>query len=57
MTEEQMNVIDQLRLSGHVVVVWTPEELGEYVDTEALEDRMTSLGADMIEEANQREGG
>ena len=47
MTEEQSKVIDQLRDSGHVLIIWTPEEVGA-CPGDVLEDRCTEAGWDTI---------
>lgn len=41
--------VDNLRDSGYLVVVWTPEEL-KNVDASALEDYVISKGNDYIED-------
>ena len=49
MTEAQQKAIDDLRSDGYVVVIWTPEELGE-VDTGNLEDIVIQRGNEFIED-------
>ena len=41
--------VDNLRDSGYLVVIWTPEEL-KNVDADALEDYIISKGNDYIED-------
>lgn len=48
MTHEQLAVVKQLRDEGYLVVIWTPEELGN-VNIDDLEDTVISYGSDMIE--------
>ena len=43
MTDEQQDVINQLRDEGYCVVIWTPEELGD-ADANNLEDIVTERG-------------
>lgn len=61
MTPAQQAVIDELRCEGHMVVIWTPEELGEdwtAADDEHLEDLVISYGNDFIEAVQKNpEGG
>lgn len=48
MTPEQQQAIHSLRDEGYLVIIWTPEELGNIGDTSYLEDRIIELGNDMI---------
>jgi hypothetical protein len=48
MTPAQQQAIDSLRDDGYLVIIWTPEELGNIGDTSYLEDRIIELGNDMI---------
>lgn len=43
--------VDELRSSGHVVIVWTPEEIGE-ADTDILEEVSITRGADYLDSIN-----
>ena len=47
MTNEQREVINQLRLAGYAIIVWTPEELGD-ASPKRVEDRSVELGWDVI---------
>lgn len=48
LTQEQLEVIRQLRDEGYAVIVWTPEELGD-ADPSHVEDRSIELGHDVID--------
>lgn len=50
MTEKLVHeqTVRELRESGHAVIVWTPEELGE-ASRNRVEDRSIELGWDVIE--------
>ena len=48
MTPEQQKAIDNLRDEGYLVILWTPEELGD-IDEIHIEDRLIELGNEMIE--------
>lgn len=43
--------VDELRSSGHVVIVWTPEEIGE-ADADILEEVSITRGADYLDSIN-----
>lgn len=51
MTNEQREVIRQLRAEGYSVIVWTPEEIGD-ADIDQLEDLAISRGNDYLESTN-----
>ena len=48
MTPAQQQAIYSLRDEGYLVIIWTPEELGD-IDTSYIEDRLIELGNEMIE--------
>jgi len=48
MTPAQQQAIYSLRDEGYLVIIWTPEELGNIDDTSYLEDRIIELGNDLI---------
>ena len=48
MTPEQQKAICTLRDEGYLVILWTPEELGD-IETDYIEDRLIELGNEMIE--------
>lgn len=48
MTPEQQKAIDTLRDEGYLVILWTPEELGD-IETDYIEDRLIELGNEMLE--------
>lgn len=52
MTPAQQNAINSLRDEGHLVIIWTPAELGD-ADLGHLEDVLIERGNDMIEQLNQ----
>ncbi len=54
MTPEQQLAIQTLRDTGHCVVIWTPEELGN-INTSALEDIVIERGNNFIEWAKAEE--
>ena len=43
--------VEELREEGHLIIIWTPEELGN-VDADALEDYVISKGNDYIQDSN-----
>ena len=45
--------VDELRSSGHVVIVWTPDEIGEAV-ADILEEVSFARGAEYLEDENGR---
>jgi hypothetical protein len=49
MTNEQWDTVVQLRNEGYLVIIWTPEELGEDVDLNNAEELITKYGNDLIE--------
>lgn len=49
MTPEQRKVIQELRHSGHAVIIWTPEELGT-ASVNRVQDRSIELGHEVIED-------
>lgn len=51
MTNEQLEVIRQLRAEGYAVIIWTPEEIG-WADIGQLEDLAISRGNEYLESAN-----
>jgi hypothetical protein len=48
MTPAQQQAIHSLRDEGYLVIIWTPEELGD-VDESHIEDALIERGNDMIE--------
>lgn len=48
MTEQELNMLRQLRNKGYAVAVWTPEEL-RGVDPSDVEDVMIERAADFID--------
>lgn len=48
MTSEQRAMVDELRTSGFLVVIWTPNELGD-ADIGHVEERVIELGNQTIE--------
>lgn len=50
-TETEQTVIDGLRSKGFVVVIWTPDEVGE-ANPDVLEDITISRGNDYLSETN-----
>jgi hypothetical protein len=48
MTPAQQQAINELRDAGYLVIIWTPEELGD-VDESHIEDALIERGNDMIE--------
>jgi hypothetical protein len=49
MTPEQQKVIDTLRDEGFLVLIWTPQELGD-IDAGHIEDVLIERGNDMIQD-------
>jgi len=54
MNEEQIRVLRELRDQGFVVIVWTPDEVGN-ADPVRLEDRCIELGWEVISDLKQEE--
>lgn len=52
MTPEQQKAIDTLRDEGYLVILWTPEELGD-IDESHIEDALIERGNEMIEDLRQ----
>jgi hypothetical protein len=52
MTPAQQQAIDSLRDEGYLVIIWTPQELGD-IDSGHLEDSLIERGNDMIETLRQ----
>lgn len=52
MTPEQQKAIDTLREEGYLVILWTPEELGD-IDESHIEDALIERGNEMIENLRQ----
>jgi len=48
MTPAQQQAIDALRDEGYLVILWTPEELGD-IDASYIEDALIERGNEMIE--------
>jgi hypothetical protein len=48
MTPAQQRAIDALRDEGYLVIIWTPEELGD-IDASHIEDALIERGNEMIE--------
>jgi hypothetical protein len=48
MTPAQQQAIDTLRDEGYLVILWTPEELGD-IDASHIEDALIERGNEMIE--------
>jgi hypothetical protein len=48
MTPAQQQAIDALRDEGYLVIIWTPEELGD-IDASHIEDALIERGNEMIE--------
>jgi hypothetical protein len=48
MTPAQQQTIDTLRDEGYLVILWTPEELGD-IDASHIEDALIERGNEMIE--------
>jgi hypothetical protein len=49
MKAEWLKTIRAMREAGHLVVVWSPEELGN-IDTSHVENMIIERGNDMIEQ-------
>jgi DNA uptake protein ComE-like DNA-binding protein len=49
MKPEQQKTINELRNEGHLVIVWTPQEL-DGIDPSHIEDALIERGNDMIEQ-------
>lgn len=49
MTEAQRHAINSLRDEGYLVLIWTPQELGD-IDASHIEDVLIERGNDMIEQ-------
>jgi hypothetical protein len=52
MTPAQQQAIDTLRDEGYLVIIWTPEELGD-IDASHIEDTLIERGNEMIEDLQQ----
>ena len=52
MNTEAENTIKTLRDAGYLVVIWTPQELGN-IDSSFIEDVVIERGNDMIEQLQQ----
>lgn len=50
MTEVEQAAVESLRSSGHVVIIWTPEEIGE-ADASTLEDISIERGSEYLSSA------
>lgn len=46
-TPQQQEIIDELRVAGYLVVIWTPDELGD-TDVGGMEDVVTQRGNEFI---------
>ncbi len=51
MKQHLVDAIEELRDSGHVVIIWTPEEVKD-VSPDNLEDYVISKGNDYIEDCS-----
>ena len=49
MTNEQWDTVVQLRNEGYVVIIWTPEELGN-ASYNLVENRIIELGGEVIKD-------
>lgn len=49
MNEAQRQAVNTLRDEGYLVIIWTPEELGD-IDASHMEDMLIERGNDMIEQ-------
>lgn len=47
-TDDQWKAIDALRDAGFLVIIWTPDELGD-VDVDKADEYITAYGNDYIE--------
>lgn len=52
LTDTDNQTIKQLRDSGHVVVIWSPEEIGD-ADPSTLEDIVIQRGNEYLEDVNE----
>ena len=53
MKPEHQATIWAMRDAGYLVVIWTPEELGD-IDASYVEDMIIERGNDMIEQLKER---
>ena len=51
-TDTNNQTVQQLRDSGHVVVIWTPEEIGD-ADPSTLQDIVIQRGNEYLEDVNE----
>ena len=49
MKEQYRQAVNAMRDEGYLVIIWTPEELGD-IDASHVEDLLIERGNDMIEQ-------